>query len=182
LTHHNITNRKGTYITGANSLSPFFLNYQPDALIIPILFCYKLAFKTTNTLQQLTKQKQTSSKQELDKSGIYKLLCNAYHMAYVGQTNRHLKQRYQKHIRYIRHNNPQSAYSQHILNNRHEYGPYDNTMSLLKHINNTSMLVPYEQLYIQTLLTSQTAYFRTKHRWTQSLISDDPWHIPYVTT
>ena len=42
--------------------------------------------------------------------------------------------------------NPPSVYAQHILN-RHEYGPTDNTMSLLKHIRNT-MLLPYEQLYI----------------------------------
>jgi hypothetical protein len=31
-------------------------------------------------------------------------------------------------------NNPQSAYAQHILNNRHEYGPINDTMSLLKQI------------------------------------------------
>jgi len=49
-----------------------------------------------------------------------------------------------------RHNNPQSAYTQHILKNRHEYGPINNIMSLLKHINKTSLLLPYEQLYIQT--------------------------------
>jgi hypothetical protein len=51
---------------------------------------------------------------------------------------------------YITHNEPQSAYAQHILNNKHEYGPIDNTMTLLKHINKTSLLLPYEQLYIQT--------------------------------
>jgi hypothetical protein len=72
-------------------------------------------------------------------------------MAYVGQTSHNLRKRYQEHIGYVRNNNPQSAYAQHILNNKHEYGPIDNTMSLLKQINNTSMLLPYEQLYIQTL-------------------------------
>ena len=49
-----------------------------------------------------------------------------------------------------RHNNPQSAYAQHILNKRHEYGTINNTMYLLKQINKTSMLLPYEQVYIQT--------------------------------
>jgi len=44
---------------------------------------------------------------------------------------------------------PQSAYALHILQNRHEYGPMDNTMTLLKHINNQSLLLPYEQYYIQ---------------------------------
>lgn len=52
--------------------------------------------------------------------------------------------------RYIGHNNPQSAYAQHILNNRHKYGPINNTVCLLKHINKTKVLLPYRQLYIQT--------------------------------
>jgi len=71
-------------------------------------------------------------------------------MSYIGQTSSSLKQRYQEHIRYIRHNESQSAYALHILNNKHEYGPISNTMTLLNHINKTSLLLPYEQLYIQT--------------------------------
>jgi len=51
---------------------------------------------------------------------------------------------------YIRHNKPQSAYALHILNNKHEYGPINNTMILLKHINKTSLLLPYKQLYIHS--------------------------------
>ena len=46
--------------------------------------------------------------------------------------------------------NPQSAYAQHILNNRHDYGPIQKTMSLLKHVNNNSLSSPYDQLFIQT--------------------------------
>ena len=53
----------------------------------------------------------------------------------------------QEHIRYIRHNEPQSAYALHILNNKHEYSPTSNTMTLLKHINKTSLILPYEKLY-----------------------------------
>jgi hypothetical protein len=71
-------------------------------------------------------------------------------MSYIGQTSRSLRQRYQEHIRYIRHNELQSSYAQHILNNKHEYGPINNTITLLKHINKTSLLLPYEQLDIHT--------------------------------
>jgi hypothetical protein len=38
----------------------------------------------------------------------------------------------------------------HILDNRQEYGPMHNTMELLKLINKTKFLIPYEQLYIQS--------------------------------
>jgi len=44
-----------------------------------------IAFKTTNTLQQLTKPKQASNTEELDKSCIYTLTCNTCQMAYIGQ-------------------------------------------------------------------------------------------------
>jgi hypothetical protein len=109
-----------------------------------------MAFKTSNTLEQLTKPKQASNTQELDKSISNKLTYNTYQTAYIGQTSRNFRQRYQEHISYIRHNNPQSAHAQHILNKRHKYGPINNTMSLLKHINKISLLLPYKQLYIQT--------------------------------
>jgi len=71
-------------------------------------------------------------------------------MLYIGQTSRDLTQRYREHIRYIRNNDPQSAYAQHILSNHHEYGTITDTMTLLKTIHKTSLLIPYEQLFIQT--------------------------------
>jgi hypothetical protein len=46
-------------------------------------------------------------------------------------------------------NDSQSAYAQHILQNLHEYGSVTDTMSLLKPMHKTSMLIPYEQLFIQ---------------------------------
>jgi len=68
---------------------------------------------------------------------------------HVGQTSQNLRQRYKEHARYIKNNNPQSAYALHILNNQHEYGPMEKTMALLKPIKNTSLLTPYEQFFIQ---------------------------------
>jgi hypothetical protein len=61
-----------------------------------------------------------------------------------------LNQRYREHIHYIRKYYPQSAYAQHILQNLHEYRSITDTISLLKPIHKTSMLIPCEQLFIQT--------------------------------
>jgi len=109
----------------------------------------KIAFKSKNTLQQLTKPKIHNTTQDRDKSGIYKLTCNTFNRAYIGQTSRNLTLRYREHIRYIKNNHPQSAYALHILQNIHEYGPLKDTMSLLKPIYKTSKLIPYEKLLIQ---------------------------------
>jgi hypothetical protein len=65
-------------------------------------------------------------------SGVYKLTCKTCKQVYVGQTSRNLKQHYQEHIPYIKNNNPQSAFAQHILNNQHKYDTIDEIMKMLK--------------------------------------------------
>ena len=65
--------------------------------------------------------------------------------------SRSLKQSYKEHTRYIKSNNPQSAYALHILNNQHEYGPIEKTMTLLKPLKQPSLLIPYEHFFIQSL-------------------------------
>jgi hypothetical protein len=82
-------------------------------------------------------------------SGIYELTCKTCDKAYVGQTSRSLTARFREHTRYIKNNNPQSAYALHILENLHEYGTIDDNITLLQPVKNTTMLLPYEQLLIQ---------------------------------
>ena len=71
-------------------------------------------------------------------------------MSYIGQTSRNVHQRYKEHIRYIKHNNPQSSYPLHILKNKHEYVSINDTLTLLKHITKPTLLIPFEQLYIHS--------------------------------
>jgi hypothetical protein len=51
---------------------------------------------------------------------------------YVGQSGTSINVRHGEHVRYIRTNNPQSAYALHILQNKHEYRPIVDTLQLLK--------------------------------------------------
>jgi hypothetical protein len=108
----------------------------------------KIAFRGTNTLARLVKTTNTTRTPPHNKPGIYQLKCNTYNLSYIGQTSRDLKTRYNEHIRYIKKNNPQSAYAQHILNNRHEFGTIQNTMTLLKPLHSQHLLTTHEQLYI----------------------------------
>jgi hypothetical protein len=71
----------------------------------------------------------------------------------MGQTNRNLESRFREHIRYIKNNDPHSAYALHKLNSRHEYSTINDTMMLIKQVNNPSLLLPYEQMYIQSLMS-----------------------------
>jgi hypothetical protein len=68
---------------------------------------------------------------------------------YIGQTGRSTDARYKEHIRYIRTNNPQSAYALHILDNRHEYGEQERIMELVKACRKGKLMNCWESLYIQ---------------------------------
>jgi len=111
----------------------------------------KIAFKTAETTQKIIKPHRQNPTSAYEKSGIYKLTCKTCKKAYVGQTSRNLRARHQEHTRYIKNNDPRSAYALHILNNKHEYGTMEETMTLLKKIDKQSLLLPTEQLYIQTM-------------------------------
>jgi len=110
----------------------------------------KIAFICNNTLAHLIKTTTKTKNPPHNRPGIYQLKCHTSNHSYVGQTSRNLKTRYNEHIRYIKSNNPQSAYAQHILNNTHEYGTIDSLMTLLKPIHNQHLLTTYEQFYIHS--------------------------------
>jgi hypothetical protein len=110
---------------------------------------YGMSFRNTDTLQQPTKPK-IDNIQEQDKSRIYEFTCKTCLLSYIGQMSRSLKQSCQEHTRHIKHNKPQLAYVLHILNIKDKYAPINNTMTLLKHIDKTTLLLSYEQLYNQS--------------------------------
>jgi hypothetical protein len=93
-------------------------------------FCYAFTLHSNATHRLL--QTYNRNQDTYTNSGIYSLRCSMCNMHYMGQTGRNLRQRYAEHRRYIKTNNPKSAYALHILNNRHEYGPIHSTMTLFK--------------------------------------------------
>jgi hypothetical protein len=109
-----------------------------------------ITFRSANTIRQYTRPNTAVKIHDYNSSGVYKLTCMSCNKSYIGQTSRNLAQRYREHIRYIRNNDPQFAYAMHILQNTHEYGTITDTMTLLRPIQKTSLLIPYEQFFIQS--------------------------------
>ena len=105
-----------------------------------------IALRATNTIHLRFTDKLTKS--STNSSWIYKLKCNAYNNAYVGQSESPITTRYKEHIQYIKTNNPISAYALHILNNRREYGTAEVTLELLKPCNRGTRLNCQEALYM----------------------------------
>jgi hypothetical protein len=105
----------------------------------------KVSFRATNTIQQ----QLTETHLHTDPSGIYKFKCNTCSKSYVGQSGRSIKVRYKEHIRYIRTNNPTSTCATHILEDRHEYGEEEQTLTLLKRCRKESNMDASENFFIQ---------------------------------
>jgi len=107
----------------------------------------KIAFSPTNTIfQQLTQKPKNSNP-----SRIYELKCNSCNEAYVGQSGREISLRHKEHLHYIRNNNPISAYAMHILHNRHQIGPADETLKLIKPCNKGIKMNCWKTLYMNML-------------------------------
>jgi hypothetical protein len=79
----------------------------------------------------------------------------------MGQFVRPITVRHKEHVRYIRTNNPTSAYALQILNNKHDYGTAEETLKLLKPCQKGTRMNCWEtfcmQLFHQhnTLITEQ---------------------------
>jgi hypothetical protein len=104
----------------------------------------KVAFRTINTIQQQLSEKQAFK----DPRGIYKLKCNTCNGTYFGQSGRAINVRYKEHIRYIRTNNPKSAYATHILEIKHEYRTRGSTLQLLQACQKGTRMDCWEAFYI----------------------------------
>jgi len=68
----------------------------------------------------------------------------------VHRTNRNVRVRFSEHHRFVKNNNPKSAYAIHILNNGHEYGNILHSMELLKTCEKGQRMNCWEIFYIQT--------------------------------
>lgn len=130
-----------------------FTCHSPLVRTITNLFKHNevtIAFKSINTIYKLTRPKTNSIIHEHMKSGIYKFTRAMRKVSSIGQTSYSLQQRYQDHMRYIKQNGSQLAYAVPSLDNNHEYEPITTTMSLLKQVTETALLICYEPFYIQS--------------------------------
>jgi hypothetical protein len=70
---------------------------------------------------------------------------------YIGQTGRNFKTRYKEHIQSVSSNNPNSKYSQHILDTQHTYGPITDIMEVLQFEKKGKLMNAWERFHIYKL-------------------------------
>jgi hypothetical protein len=145
-----MTEKEGTTQTNLlqhNKKWVTFTFHSPSICKIANLFKrtnLKTAFRPTNTIYQQLSNKTNNPKP----TGIYQLKCSTCNQAYVGQSGRPIITRHREHLRCIRNNNPTSAYAMYILDNRHEFGPAEETLDLLKLCSKGSRKDCWESFFI----------------------------------
>ena len=103
-------------------------------------------------------------------SGISKLKYNTCNNSYVWQTGSSLGIRHKVQARYIKTNNPVSAYALHILNNKQEYGNIEKLIELLKPCNMGVKMNIWESFFIhilqkQNLLIEEQKFNNPNHQY-----------------
>jgi len=101
--------------------------------------------------------------------------------SYFGQTGRSIEIRHREHERYIKTNNPISAYALHILNNWHEYGNPKQTKHLLKTCNKGKKINCWESFYMRVLQQQALLIDKQKVNETKPLYSLDNIKRQHVT-
>jgi hypothetical protein len=105
----------------------------PETSYITKLFKHtnlKIAYRTTNNIQSYLYQ-NTHTKDIFTLSGVYELTCPDCGKAYVGQTGRDFRTRFDEHKRAFIHNNHTSKYALHLIEHSHTLGSMQNVMRLL---------------------------------------------------
>ena len=131
---------------GINGISGRTTSTFPLELCYRVVLLKDILFKQINvgisfksTIQHLNKPKTTNNIQE--QKCVEFTNSHAVHVNYhTSDRESHCLRGTKKDIRYIKQNDPQSACMLHILNNNHENGPMNTTMTILKQIIKTSLL------------------------------------------
>ena len=152
--YHSPLVRKVTNLLKKTNINPLNAELNPICHLLALLGAHhilhvsrirvNIAFRATNTVYQQLSQKSDNT----NPSGIYEIKCKTCNRAYIGQSGRPIAVRHKEHARYIRTNNPASAYAIHILNNRHENGATNDTLKLLQPCSKGMKMNCWESLYI----------------------------------
>jgi predicted RNA-binding Zn-ribbon protein involved in translation (DUF1610 family) len=106
----------------------------PEISYITKLFKHtnlKIAFRTASNIQSYL-NKNTCTKDIFAQSGVYELTCPSCGMAYVVQTGRDFRTRFNEHKRSFIHNNQTSKYALHLLEHSHTLGNMQDIMRVLQ--------------------------------------------------
>jgi hypothetical protein len=108
----------------------------------------KVTSTTDNTIERHLAMKHGTDQSKYNKSSIYQLTCPDCKMKYTGQTGRPFKIRFQEHLRDFKYGNNKSKFAQHLLENKHGFGPMEEITDIVHITNKGEMMDTLERYYI----------------------------------
>ena len=108
----------------------------------------QVTFTADNTIERRLAMKHGTDHSKYDKSGIYQLTCPDCKMKYTGQTGRPFRIRLQEHFRDFKYGNNRSKFAQHLLENKHSFGPMEDIMDIVYVTKKGKMMDTLEIYYI----------------------------------
>jgi hypothetical protein len=91
----------------------------------------RVAFRTNNNIWKHLSQPPPVH-DIYKQSGVYKLTCPDCGKAYIGQTGREFRTRFNEHKRALHHNPQQPKFTLHLTDHKHSFGHIDNIMKSIQ--------------------------------------------------
>ena len=113
----------------------------------------KLAFRTTNKTKQTLSV--NSTKDNIHKSGVYRITCADCPNFYVGQTGRSFNQRYKEHRPNSKADYQKSTFAQHLVDKNHTMAEMTDGLQILHVCRKGSKLDSLEQFEIYKSFTDR---------------------------
>ena len=144
----------------------------PETSYITKLFKHtnlRIAYRTTNNIQSYLHH-NTHTRDIFTLSGVYELTCPDCGKAYVGQTGRDLRTRFEEHKRAFIHNSHTSKYALHLIEHSHTLGNMQNVMRLLQFQRKGIHLDTIERFHIHRQAAANILLLRLIETYSNSLL------------
>ena len=108
-------------------------------------------YTTNNRLGKLLQYDTSGTKKKYERSGIYHLRCPSCVQKYIGQTGRPFHVRFREYLHDYRYMCKKSKFAQHLLQEGHEFGPFEIIMDVVQYANKGRLMDTKEKFYIYEL-------------------------------
>ena len=108
----------------------------------------KIAYTTNNNLERLLRYNSTGTENKYGKSGTYQLSCPTCNKKYIGQTGRSFQVRFREHQHDYKYMCRKSGFAQHLLDERHTFGPMKNIKDIIHYAKKGRMMDALEKFHI----------------------------------
>jgi len=136
-----------------------------------------VAYKTSNKLSSLLKEKK-HSRNDIEGTGVYKIVCDECPSYYIGQTTRSFAVRFKEHLPHNKSSISKSAFASHLVDNNHSYTGINENLQILHKCGRGKFIDALEQYEIfRAVKTDPQNVLNDQSSFTANIIYDTAMRI-----